>query len=284
MQTTDYQKLAMLSSIQNHLAMIEFDTQGKVLWANHHFASAMGYKIDELIGAHHRIFCLPEFASSPAYEQLWGDLRQGRAFQDKIIRVTKDGRKLTLEATYMPVLKEDQVEAVVKVATDITKREDVFRQSTYELMAMVEEMTANTDEVLATSKLIATSMTKLNSESGGVKKQVNSIQSVTDMVKEISAQSHLLGLNAAIEAARAGEHGRGFEVVANEIRKMANSSKQSAENISLQLLDIVRSVSLIMQQIEEITEQISSNENAIEELKTAYEHIAITTENLASSI
>ena len=284
MQTTDYQKLAMLSSIQNHLAMIEFDTQGKVLWANHHFASAMGYKIDELIGAHHRIFCLPEFASSPAYEQLWGDLRQGRAFQDKIIRVTKDGRKLTLEATYMPVLKEDQVEAVVKVATDITKREDVFRQSTYELMAMVEEMTANTDEVLATSKLIATSMTKLNSESVGVKKQVNSIQSVTDMVKEISAQSHLLGLNAAIEAARAGEHGRGFEVVANEIRKMANSSKQSAENISLQLLDIVRSVSLIMQQIEEITEQISSNENAIEELKTAYEHIAITTENLASSI
>ncbi len=284
MQTTDYQKLAMLSSIQNHLAMIEFDTQGKVLWANHHFASAMGYKIDEIIGVHHRMFCLPEFAASPAYEQLWGDLRQGRAFQDKIIRVTKDGRKLTLEATYMPVLKEDQVETVVKVATDITKREDVLRQSTYELMAMVEEMTANTDEVLATSKLIATSMTKLNSESVEVKKQVNSIQSVTDMVKEISAQSHLLGLNAAIEAARAGEHGRGFEVVANEIRKMANSSKQSAENISLQLLDIVRSVSLIMQQIEGITEQISSNENAIEELKTAYEHIAITTENLVSSI
>ncbi|ADM70860.1 Biofilm dispersion protein BdlA [Paenibacillus polymyxa E681] len=284
MTSTDNQKLAILSSIQNHLAMIVFDTQGKVLWANHHFASSMGYKIDEIIGAHHRIFCLPEFASSPAYEQLWVDLRQGRAFQDKIIRVTKDGRKLTLEATYMPVLKEDQVEAVVKIATDITKREDVFRQSTNELMAMVEEMTANTDEVLAASTLIVNRMSTLNMESEDVKKHANSIQSVIDMVKEISAQSHMLGLNAAIEAARAGEHGRGFEVVANEIRKMAKSSKESAESISIQLLDIVRSVSLIMQQVEEITDQISSNANAIEEFKNAYEHIASTTENLASSI
>jgi methyl-accepting chemotaxis protein len=284
MQSADNQKLAILSSIQDHLAMIVFDTQGKVLWANHHFASAMGYKIEEVIGAHHNKFCLPEFVSSPAYEQLWNDLRQGQAFQDKITRVTKDGQKLTLEATYMPVLHEGRVEAVVKVATDITKREDVLRKNTNELMAMVEEMTANTDEVLSTSKLIATRMTKVNVESVGVKKQVNSIQSVTDMVKDISAQSHLLGLNAAIEAARAGEHGRGFEVVANEVRKMANSSKESAESISIQLLDIVKSVTLIMQQIDEITKQISSNEIAMEELKKAYEHIAITTESLATSI
>lgn len=278
------QKLAVLSSIQSHLAMIMFDTHGQVIWANHLFASAMGYGVDDIVGLHHRIFCLPEYASSKAYENLWDGLRQGRASQEKIVRVSKDGRKLTLEATYMPVIENGNVEAVVKIATDITKREAVLQQSTAELMAMVEEMTANTDRVLEASKLIANHMSKLNSESEAVTDQVKRIQSVTTIVKEIASQSHMLGLNAAIEAARAGEHGRGFEVVANEVRKMASTSNESADTISGQLTEIAKSVSLMMRSMEEITEQISNNSRAIEELKTAYHQVAMTTKRLAASI
>lgn len=284
MQTMTDQKLAVLSSIQSHLAMIMFDTHGKVIWANQLFGSAMGYAVDEMVGLHHSKFCLPEYASSKAYVNLWDGLRQGRAFQEKIVRVSKDGRKLTLEATYIPVIENGRVEAVVKVATDITKRETVLQQSTADLMAMVEEMTANTDQVLEASKQISNHMTKINIEFETVTDQVKSIQSVTTIVKEIASRSHMLGLNAAIEAARAGEHGRGFEVVANEVRKMASSSKESAENISSQLTDIAKSVSFMMQRIEEITDQISNNSSAIEELKTAYNQVATTTKRLASSI
>ncbi|MET3290813.1 UNVERIFIED_CONTAM: methyl-accepting chemotaxis protein [Brevibacillus sp. OAP136] len=278
------QKLAVLSSIQSHLAMIMFDKQGHVIWANHLFASAMGYGVDDIVGLHHRIFCLPEYASSKAYVNLWDGLRQGRASQEKIVRVSKDGRKLTLEATYMPVIENGSVEAVVKVATDITKRETMLQQSTVELMAMVEEMTANTNQVLEASNMIANHMTKLNSESEAVTDQVKRIQSVTTIVKEIASQSHMLGLNAAIESARAGEHGRGFEVVANEVRKMASTSNESADTISGQLTEIAKSVSLMMRSMEEITEQISNNSRAIEELKTAYHQVAMTTKRLASSI
>ncbi|RNB89438.1 PAS domain S-box protein [Brevibacillus fluminis] len=278
------QKLAVLSSIQSHLAMIMFDKQGHVIWANHLFASAMGYGVDDIVGLHHRIFCLPEYASSKAYVNLWDGLRQGRASQEKIVRVSKDGRKLTLEATYMPVIENGSVEAVVKVATDITKRETMLQQSTVELMAMVEEMTANTNQVLEASNMIANHMTKLNSESEAVTDQVKRIQSVTTIVKEIASQSHMLGLNAAIESARAGEHGRGFEVVANEVRKMASTSNESADTISDQLTEIAKSVSLMMRSMEEITEQISNNSRAIEELKTAYHQVAMTTKRLASSI
>ncbi|ASJ53900.1 histidine kinase [Brevibacillus formosus] len=284
MQTKTDQKLAVLSSIQSHLAMIMFDTHGKVIWANQLFGSAMGYAVDEMVGLHHSKFCLPEYASSEAYVNLWDGLRQGRAFQEKIVRVSKDGRKLTLEATYIPVIENGRVEAVVKVATDITKRETVLQQSTAELMAMVEEMTANTDQVLEASKQILNHMTKINIEFETVTDQVKSIQSVTTIVKEIASRSHMLGLNAAIEAARAGEHGRGFEVVANEVRKMASSSKESAENISSQLTDIAKSVSFMMRRIEEITDQISNNSSAIEDLKSAYNQVATTTKRLASSI
>ncbi|NOU64703.1 PAS domain S-box protein [Paenibacillus sp. LMG 31461] len=284
MQATTKQQLEILTSIQSHLAMIMFDTSGYVTWANSLFTSAIGYTVEEIIGFHHSKFCLPEFASSSAYDNLWKELRKGRAFQDKIIRVANDGRRLILEATYMPIYSDGHVDAIIKIATDVTSRETVLQQSTAELKAMVEKITANTEEVLEASKVIVTHMSEMSRESSTVEKQVKSIQTVTTIVKEIASQSHLLGLNAALEAARAGELGRGFEVVANEIRKMAGSSKQSAEDISDQLTNISTSVSTMIQSIEDITKQISINSNSIEQLKKAYDHIASTTEHLASSI
>lgn len=276
--------VTILSTIQKHLALIMFDTEGKVIWVNENFAIPMGYRIDELMGMHHSKFCLPQFTLSQAYQDFWTGLRQGKAFQDKIVRVTKDGKSLTLEASYMPIHKDGRVEGVIKVATDITERERIVQHSTSELMAMVQEMTANTDEVLESSHRIVMDMSTLNTESAKVSDHIQSIQSVTSIVKEIASQSHLLGLNAAIEAARSGEQGRGFEVVAVEIRKMASSSKESAEKISFQLEEVTNSVISMTNRIDEVTKEITTNSQAIGELKKAYDHIAVTTENLASSI
>ncbi|SET21188.1 methyl-accepting chemotaxis protein [Anaerobranca gottschalkii] len=79
---------------------------------------------------------------------------------------------------------------------------------------------------------------RLVEESYKTKEAFNRTQEILGFIKSISKQSKILGINSAIEAARAGELGRGFGVVAEEIRTMADSSEKSVEEIQQVILDI----------------------------------------------
>src|SRR5699024_8559874 len=65
----------------------------------------------------------------------------------------------------------------------------------------------------------------------GLESSVQSVQSIIGIIKNISEQTNLLALNASIEAVRAGEHGKGFSVVAEEVRKLAEQSRVSTEQV-----------------------------------------------------
>ncbi|HTH50046.1 MAG TPA: PAS domain-containing protein, partial [Candidatus Limnocylindria bacterium] len=121
METERQNMKGVLGAIDTTYAYIEFDVRGNVLSANGNFLQLMGYKSDEVVGKHHRLFVDPTFANSPAYTQFWNDLAAGKSASEVFKRITKDRREVWIQAVYAPVKDEmGRVWKVVKIATDVT--------------------------------------------------------------------------------------------------------------------------------------------------------------------
>jgi len=112
-----------MNAINTSNMVIEFDLDGKVVFANHLFCEKMGYTEKELKGKHHRIFVSKEYSKSPEYKEFWKLLRSGEYFTDEFLRFTKDKKQVWIQATYNPIFGSDgKVQRIMKIAVDITDR------------------------------------------------------------------------------------------------------------------------------------------------------------------
>jgi methyl-accepting chemotaxis protein len=112
-----------LAAIGKAQAVIEFGMDGKVLFANENFLTALGYTLEEIRGQHHSLFVDPVFRASPDYRLFWDKLGRGEFDAGQYKRIGKGGREVWIQASYNPIFDlSGKPFKVVKYATDITEQ------------------------------------------------------------------------------------------------------------------------------------------------------------------
>ena len=157
-------------------------------------------------------------------------------------------------------------EAIEKIAENIeilADSADVMKK--YDIS--VEEILT---ELVAISKKSSESMENVRQQTVLTNQSAQKIRSATEIIAGISAQTNLLALNASIEAARAGEHGRGFAVVAEEIRALADQSKESTEQIEKVVSDLLSNADISVEITREVTEAFLKQNEKIEETQEIF--------------
>ncbi|ENH9770297.1 energy taxis response protein CetZ [Campylobacter jejuni] len=289
-----YEMLDLRNTIaaNRSMAIIEFKPDGTIITANENFLRTMDFNIDEIKGKHHSMFCDSNYRHSKDYVQFWEDLREGKFQSGKYIRYGRNNKKVYLEASYNPVKNDDgKIYKVIKFATDISEQVKKDQEKLCLISELAEKndnLTQDGDRVIENTvsnvQNIADMMSQSSNLVSSLNQQSDEIKSIIQTISDIADQTNLLALNAAIEAARAGEHGRGFAVVADEVRNLAERTGHSVNEITTTINSIRNVTSQVVESIKSGLEDVNQSVELAKEARECMEKIRESSAEVAKAM
>ena len=192
---SDAERSARLAALDRSQAVVEFSPDGVVLHANERFLALTGYRLEDVVGRHHRSFCDPGYVASTGYAAFWARMAGGEIDSGVHCWRARDGEECWLQASYTPVSDATgRPLRIVAIASDVSRQVRLDR-------AVAERL----DEQQRFQSA-------LEAKTAAVQELMTQLAGVVGTIKSLSAQADLMKLNAAIDAAHAGEgavHGIG---------------------------------------------------------------------------
>jgi len=178
MEQREVERIGIFTAINNTLATVEFNMEGKIINANEKFLQLMNFSIEEIENKTDRMFA--DLSNEPieAYNEFWKELRLGRPQKGDFKRITKEGREIWINASYTPALDKDRIPyKVIELAQDITEKKkaelETQRQGE-ELRIQGEKLKSYTTELEDIKQNLSE---KLNEASNGLLRKIKDIES-----------------------------------------------------------------------------------------------------------
>ena len=273
-----------IRAIDKAQAVIEFDTGGNVLQANQNFLDTLGYRLDEIQGRHHRMFCDEAYTASPEYREFWAKLNRGEFDSGRYKRIAKGGRVVWIQATYNPIFDVNgRLHKVVKFAIDVTAQvelEDSVKRRAQEDQSKVETLLAVVNRAAAgdlTGVVEVEGEEPIDLLAGGIKGMMSDLSGVIgtvvdsagtfkDSSQDIAARADTVASGAQLLGATVEEMNASIEELTASINSIADNSRgadqiakdtqQEAERGAKAVARSIEAMELINRSSEDIAEII----------------------------